>query len=79
MKKYLDLTIFSMVCLSEGVLVSCGGGGKRVGLENCLVFYIYNICQIFYPKPTVGLLKNPLDTLPLGDEIFEKMRLNLKS
>lgn len=46
MKKYLDLPIFSMVCLSEGVLVSCGGGGKRVGLENCLVFYINNILDL---------------------------------
>jgi len=46
MKKYLDLPIFSMVCLSEGVLVSCGGGGKRVGLENCLVFYISSILDL---------------------------------
>ena len=37
MKKYLDSPIFSLVCLPEGILLSCGGGGKRFGLQNYLV------------------------------------------
>lgn len=38
-KKYLQTPIFSIICLPDSVLVSCGGGGKRVGLENSLVKY----------------------------------------
>lgn len=36
-KKFLDSPIFSIVCLTDAVLVSLGGGGKRFGLVNSLV------------------------------------------
>ncbi|CAD8131677.1 unnamed protein product [Paramecium octaurelia] len=69
-QKDLESPIFSVVCFPDSVLVSLGGGGKRYGLVNSL--------QLF-PKPIYGILKDPIHTLQLGDEIFQRLRLNTKT
>ncbi|CAD8055840.1 unnamed protein product [Paramecium sonneborni] len=69
-QKDLESPIFSVVCFPDSVLVSLGGGGKKYGLVNSL--------QLF-PKPIYGILKDPIDTLQLGEEIFQRLRLNTKT
>ncbi|CAK69340.1 unnamed protein product (macronuclear) [Paramecium tetraurelia] len=69
-QKDLESPIFAVVCFPDSVLVSLGGGGKKYGLVNSL--------QLF-PKPIYGILKDPIHTLQLGDEIFQRLRLNTKT
>lgn len=51
MKKYLESPIFSVVCLDDGVLMSCGGGGKRFGLTNYLVCDLHYIYRFYSLNP----------------------------
>jgi hypothetical protein len=66
-----------IVCTEKFFILSGGGGSKKFGLKNSLVFFIFNFKSV-YGRPSTGfVLKDPVFKLDIGEEIIERLRLNI--